>query len=137
MHPDGQARHILAVNHAPEILELVQELLEEYGYRVSVRARDQVTLDDIVDLAPDLVILDYMWSSSDSDWSLLNLLRMDRRTRHVPVVLCTAAVRHVRDLSDHLSAMGVQVVLKPFDIDHLISIVGDALKAADNAIPEQ
>ncbi len=140
MHPDGQngkPRHILVVNHAPEILDLVKELLEDDGYRVTTRSRDAVGVDDIVDLHPDLIVLDYMWSSSDADWSLLNLLRIDRRTRDIPVVLCTAAVRQVREMEAHLDAMGVRVVLKPFDIDHLIDTVRQALEAVGGAVPEQ
>ena len=49
------------------------------------------------------------------------MLRMDRETRDIPVVVCTAAVKLVEDLQTHLDAMGVGAVLKPFDIDHLLA----------------
>ena len=48
---------------------------------------------------------------------------MDRETRSIPVIICTAAVKTVSELQSHLDAMGIKVVLKPFDIDHLIEVV--------------
>lgn len=58
---------------------------------------------------------------------MLNLLTIDRRTHHIPVVLCTGAVTEARDMEEHLLSIGVRVVLKPFDIDHLISVVRESL----------
>jgi CheY-like chemotaxis protein len=87
MQPDGQAPHILVANHAPEILELMRELPAEAGYRVSTMPRDGQDLDSIVALDPALIFIDYMWPSSDNEWTLLNLLRMDRSTGEIPVLL--------------------------------------------------
>lgn len=135
MHLDGQAPHILVANHAPEILELMRELLNEEGYRVSTVPRDGQNLDSIVALAPSLIVIDYMWPSSDNEWTLLNLLRIDRRTREIPVILCTSAVRHVQEMSHHLQRVGVRVVFKPFDIDELLKQVAEALE--DKAMSEK
>ena len=126
MSPDRQY-HVLVVNHAPEILNLMRELLCEAGYRVSAVPRTGQSLDSIAELAPDAIIIDYMGPSSDNEWTLLNLLNMDRRTRGIPVILCTAAVRHVQEMSDHLLRMGIRAVHKPLDIDHLLGMVGEAL----------
>lgn len=127
MHPNNTAPHILVANHAPEILELVRELLEAEGFRVTTQPREGQHIDRIAELAPDLIIIDYMWPQSDNEWTLLNLLTIDRRTHHIPVVLCTGAVTEARDMEEHLLSIGVRVVLKPFDIDHLISVVRESL----------
>jgi CheY-like chemotaxis protein len=127
MQPDHQAPHILVSNHAPEILALLRELLAEEGYRVTARPRSSLTLDTIVGLNPDLIVIDYMWPQSDNEWTLLNLLRIDRRTRSIPVILCTSAVRHVREMEEHLRSLGIRVVYKPFNIDELVGEVADAL----------
>jgi CheY-like chemotaxis protein len=139
MHLDGQAPHILVANHAPEILELMRELLSEAGYRVSTVPRDGQNLDSIVAMEPSLIIIDYMWPSSDNEWTLLNLLRIDRRTREIPVILCTSAVRHVQEMSHHLQRVGVRVVFKPFNIDDLLKQVAEALEdqaASRGAAPQ-
>lgn len=127
MHTDGQQPHILCINHAPEILALQKDLLEEEGFRVTTRATLDKDLETIIELAPDAIIIDYMWRQSDDEWVFLTLLTMDPRTRHIPLILCTGAVREAREMQEHLNEMGIQVVFKPFDIDHLIRVVHDAV----------
>jgi CheY-like chemotaxis protein len=123
-------KHILAVNDDPAILELFNELLTEEGYRVTLdvfaRSTSEI-LADIRRLQPDLVIMDFIIGSEGSGWQLLQAVRMDRRTRDIPVIVCTGAVRQIRELSEHLSEMHVETLLKPFDIDHLIEMVSGLL----------
>jgi CheY-like chemotaxis protein len=127
MNADGQQPHILCIDHTPEILHLLQELLQEDGFRVTTRSHVDKDLEEIVRLAPDLITLDYMWSSADEDWAYLQLLKLDRRTAPIPVVLCTGAVREVAGLAEHLQRLHVTVVLKPFPIDVLVHAVQDSL----------
>ncbi len=132
-------KHILVINDTPEILDLFRQMLEEDGYRVSV---DRFTVDadkklaDIKNFDPDLIILDYMIGNEAPGWQLLQLLKMDRETRSIPVILCTGAVRQVQDLQSHLEDMGVAVVLKPFDIDYLLGEITKVLRrVAEGQIP--
>ncbi|HEV2107761.1 MAG TPA: response regulator [Thermomicrobiales bacterium] len=120
-------RHILAMNNAQEVLDLFQELLEEEGYRVTTQPYLSRDLDEIKSMKPDLIVLDYMWSTDDAGWSLLQMLRMDAATKTIPIVLCTGAVAQVKELEPHLAEMGIRVVLKPFDLDHLLGAIRDAL----------
>ena len=123
MNPDGHQPHILCINHSREILNLLRDLLEEEGFRVStLRAVDR-DLDAIAALKPDVITIDYMWSTSDNEWTILTLMTMDPRTSGIPVILCTGAVAEVNALREHLSLLGVRVVLKPFPIDDLIQAV--------------
>ena len=112
--------HILAVNDSAEILALFEDLLGEEGYRVTTQTHVAKDLEEIAQLAPDLMILDYMWAREDTGWALLQMLRLDPRTAHIPIILCTGAVREVTELNAHLKEMGVTVVLKPFDLEHLL-----------------
>lgn len=129
MHVNGQQPHVLAINHSPEILSLMKNLLEEESFRVTTWSRLDKDLAAVAQLGPDVIVMDYMWISSDDEWVFLTMLTMDPRTRAIPLILCTGAVREVRDLQEHLATMGIRVVLKPFDIDHLVRVVNDALGA--------
>jgi CheY-like chemotaxis protein len=120
-------KHILALNDSPEVLELFAELLAEEGYRVTTQPYASRDFPAIVDMAPDLIILDYIWATDDAGWSLLQMLKMKPSTQAIPVVLCTGAVAQVESLKSHLHEMGVQVVLKPFNIDDLLQAVTTAL----------
>lgn len=127
MNSDGQQPHILCIDHTPEILSLLRDLLGDEGFRVTTLTHTHKDLDQIVALAPDVITLDYMWTSADDDWAYLQLLRLDRRTAHIPIVLCTGAVREVVGLGEQLRRMLVTVVLKPFDIAQLVHAVQWAL----------
>jgi CheY-like chemotaxis protein len=127
MSADGHQRHILAINDSDDVLNLFRELLSEEGYRVSVSAYAAHDLKEVHELRPDLIILDYMWSSDDAGWSMLQMLKMDPMTTGIPIILCTGAVRQVRDLDARLTEMDVRVVLKPFDITELLDTIGAAL----------
>jgi CheY-like chemotaxis protein len=124
--------HILVINDMPQILDLFVELLGDAGYRVTP---DRFTLEtdlllaQVKELAPDLILLDLIIGAEGMGWQFLQMLKMDRETRDLPVVLCTAAVRQAEELQSHLDEMGVAVVLKPFDIDHLVGVVAKALEA--------
>lgn len=118
-------RHILAIDDDNEIRSLVRDVLEDEGYRVSTRPAVDKDLGAIIATAPDLIILDYRWANEDGGWSLLQLLRMDPRTAHLPVVLCTGAVKHVAALRSRLADMRVAVVFKPFDITQLTTTIAE------------
>ena len=122
-------RHVLAINNDQAVLALFRELLEEEGYRVTTQTYVDKDLAAIKALRPDLIVLDYMWAGEDQGWSLLQLLRMDRTMVKVRIVLCTGAAREVEALNGHLTEMGVRVVLKPFDIDQLLTVIAEALAA--------
>jgi len=125
--PNGYQPHILAINNDPAVLSLFRDLLQEAGYQVSTQNYIDRDLDQIKALKPDLIVLDYMWATEDASWSLLQMLRMDPSTVAIPIVLCTGAVHEVKALEEHLIAMGVTVVLKPFNIDQLVDAIRERL----------
>jgi len=124
--PPADQKHILVVDDEPAILDLFRELLSDEGYRVTLDRFARQTgelLRTITEVNPDLVIMDFLIGGEDPGWQLLEMVRMDRRTRALPVIICTAAVKQVTELSAHLDELGIHVVLKPFDIDHLLAII--------------
>ena len=115
--------HVVVINDERDLLSLFRELLEEAGYRVSTLTYPTADLADLQVLAPDLLVLDMMFGGEDRGWRFLQQLRLNRATARLPVVVCTAAVRLVRDVQDYLTSMGIGVVLKPFDIDPFLAEV--------------
>lgn len=119
--------HILVINDTQEILDLFRDLLEEEGYRVTLSSFAFQEIQDVVRIAPDLVILDFLIGDEAMGWQMLQKLRMYRPTEKLPVVVCTAALALVRELEGHLLTKNVVVVLKPFDVDELLEVVQTAL----------
>ena len=119
--------HILCINNSEDVLALFRELLGDEGYRVTTQSYVDKNLDAISELNPDLIILDYMWDHEDSGWALLQMAKMSPKTRGIPIVLCTGAVKQVSEMEAHLLDMKIRVVLKPFDIDLLLEVVAAEL----------
>jgi CheY-like chemotaxis protein len=130
MAKDASQKHVLVVNDTPEILDLFQLLLSDEGFRVTL---DRFTVEmaemhsRVKTMKPDIIVLDYLIGREDSGWQFLQLLKMDRETRDIPIVICTAAAQQVQQIRSHLDEMGIEVVLKPFDIDHLLEVIRNAL----------
>jgi len=128
-------KHLLVVNDTPAILQVFRDLFEDEGFRVTVDTFSSFDSGtkylEIKTLAPDVIILDFLIGGEPLGWQLLQLLRMDRETAKIPVVICTAAVRQVAELESHLLTLRVQVVLKPFEIDDMIAAVHQAMRDMD------
>jgi two-component system, OmpR family, response regulator VicR len=123
----GRQLHILVVNDTQEILDLLQDLLEGEGYRVT-QSLALLNIDKIKALAPDIIAQDIMFEhSQDEGWKMLHLMRLDPELARIPIVLCTAAVSVVRDeaMAEQLDRLGVRVVLKPFHIDELVQVLSE------------
>ena len=135
MTPHGRtpqtAPHILLVNDTQEILDLMGELLEDEGYRVTISPA-LLDSDTVKALAPDLIVQDLLFEQTrERGWTFLTLVRLDPELACIPLILCTAAVQTVKEpeMAERLDRLGVRVVLKPFLIEDLLSAVSGALTA--------
>ena len=129
-------KHVFVINDTVAILELFRSLLEDEGYQVTTDGFSVELVEmlgRVTEAAPDLIILDFVILDEGKGWQFLQLLKLDRASKDIPVIVCTAAAKLVDDLQTHLDTMGVVVVLKPFDIDHLLQEVE---KICGKPIPE-
>lgn len=123
---------IMVVNDTQEILDMFRDLLEQEGYEVVLYSYAIQDLDEILRHKPDLIILDYIFGAERTGWQLLQKLKMRRDTAAIPVVICSAAKRQIEEIEGHLLAMGVGIVLKPFNIDDLLRTVSQTLELHAN-----
>jgi two-component system response regulator VicR len=131
MTADGRQPHILVINDTQEILDLMQELLEDEGYRVTT-AVALLDITKIKSLAPDIIVQDLLFEGTQElGWKFLTLARLDPELARIPLILCTAAVRTVNEpaMAEQLDRLGVRVVLKPFVIEDLLSAITEARTA--------
>jgi CheY-like chemotaxis protein len=131
MTADDRQLHVLIINDTQEILSLMQELLEDEGYRVTSWLA-LLDIEKVKALAPDVVVQDLLFEGmQETGWKFLQLVRLDPELARIPLILCTAAVRTVKEpeMADQLDRLGVSVVLKPFLIEDLLSAISGALTA--------
>jgi two-component system response regulator MtrA len=127
-HSAHTPTHVLVMDDTPAILELLQELLEEEGYRVTT-CRERLDLPQIHAVHPDVIMQDLLFAGvRETGTQFLTAARLDPALAHIPIILCTAATRVVQDegMAEQLRQLRVRVVLKPFDIDALLSVLVEA-----------
>lgn len=121
------SRLIMVINDAQEILELFEQLFIEEGYRVSLHSYQVRDLETVKRTKPDLLIVDQMLGDEAPGWKLIQKVKMNRSTAHIPIIVCSAEIRVLKELEGHLKAKNIGVVVKPFDVDDLLSAVKKAM----------
>ena len=128
------AKHILVVNDTQDILEIFRMILESEGYRVTLSSFPLQKAADIVQLNPDLIILDVVFGEEKLGWQMLQLLKMQPATASIPIIICTASEKAVREMEGYLVSKNVLVVYKPFELDDLLTAVTQALQPAGKTL---
>jgi CheY-like chemotaxis protein len=81
--------HILIVDDSDDDREMFAHFLSRQGYRAS-KARDgRDGLHKAIELQPQLILLD-LWLPIISGWDVMQHLKTDERTLHIPVLVITA-----------------------------------------------
>jgi DNA-binding response OmpR family regulator len=123
---------ILIVEDEPEILDLIGDLLTLEGYDVHTLRRIPHGLDPIRALSPDAIVLDLRMPGLGG-MELLRLLAADSVLRRTPVVVCSGASDLTRVYGPELTALGCEIVHKPFDLEDLIGSVRRAVWSTESS----
>lgn len=130
----SNSTHVLVVNDTEEILDLFRDILENMGHRMTAWSFSPDDLATVIEIKPDLIILDLMLGPTElQGWALLQKIRMTSTTENIPVIVCSAAINWVREQEGWLAANAVKVVLKPFKVAQLERAVEHALALPDMA----
>jgi len=116
------AKTIVCVEDEPEVIELIQVMLETSGYRVIGVIGGREALEVIRREKPDMVLLDLMMPEVDG-WTVFKQMRADPELKNIPVVPVTAVDKPI-DMMLALEVAGVdEYVTKPFSRNELIASV--------------
>lgn len=114
---------IAVVNDDPAFLELMHDLLTDERYQTILLHEGSSAYDMIRRQNTDLVILDLRLEHPEAGWKTLELLRLDPETTDIPVIVCSADTRALREKEDWLRERDVKILEKPFNLDDLLMIV--------------
>jgi CheY-like chemotaxis protein len=120
--------HVLVLDDESTIIEILHEVLADDGCKVT-SFRTLPPLDEVARLTPDAIILDLVFGGQATGVDFLVALRADPATAAIPVVICTALTgeRVVSALPE--PQLAVPVLTKPFDLDAIVGVVRDAIRA--------
>ncbi len=125
---------IAVVNDDATFLDLMHDLLTDEGFRV-IRwfARDGA-LAMLERERPALLLLDIRMEEPDAGLRLLHDIRASQALGYLPIIVCTADQRFLREYADTLRALRVEPLAKPFDLDALLAKITAMLDASPSAM---
>jgi CheY-like chemotaxis protein len=88
--PGAETCTILAVDDDPDALFILDRLLCRQGYRVRTASGGKAALAALDEELVDVVVLDVMMPDLDG-LQVCSVLRLNERTRAIPVILLTAS----------------------------------------------
>jgi CheY-like chemotaxis protein len=130
MRPPSRRPRVVAVNHSPEFLALIADLLEGEGYDAVVPPDLERPFAFVKAQRPDAVVLDVLFRRESESLMVLDLLALDPDTTRIPVVLCTTSLTALEGVQARAAARGIRVLVKPFDLEELLAALRAALGPA-------
>jgi len=109
---------ILVVDDNSDSLIIMRTILENRGYRVVAASNGAEALAHLRDEPPDVVLLDVMMPEI-SGLQVLQQIKDDTRTGHVPVILVTAKT-HDEDVLSGYQFGADYYITKPFTAKQLL-----------------
>lgn len=118
---------LLIADDQPDNLMLLSRYLEKEGYSY-IKAKDGLeTLEKTRNYLPDLILLDINMPFKDG-FAVLEEIRADPATEHIPVIILTAARSDSLDVQSGLNMGADDYVTKPFDRKELLARIRTKLR---------
>lgn len=116
---------IVVIDDDPDMLRLLKETLEAYGWMVMATSLPSKALEWCYDLEPDCVILDIVLENS-SGFELLDNIRSRCEERLIPTVLMSAGNDKETRMRSYASGAD-DFIAKPFELDEFAARIGRQL----------
>lgn len=117
---------ILVLEDDPVLQDLLREVLEDEGYHIV--AAD--SLPELLKIAPahaELLITDLLVNFELVGLHAIRQIR-HKLGRQLPALICSAAQKQIERHQPEIDQLSARVLAKPFTIDELVTVVGQALK---------
>lgn len=118
---------IAVIDDDAMLRDLLHEVLSDEGYRTLLLSETTGIAEALHQARPRLILLDIRLEDRETGWRVLEELRRDTVTAHLPVIICSADRRCLQERADYLAHLGYVALEKPFDLDDLLAQVRDCL----------
>jgi len=118
--------NIFVVDDDPDILDLLRYNLTREDFRVSTANDGQEALDRVVEVNPDLILLDLMMPKVGG-LDVTRKLQSNPRTKSIPIIMVTAKGED-SDIVVGLELGATDYIVKPFSMRVLIARIRKTLR---------
>lgn len=123
MTGDSNSRHLLVLSDDEDVRLVIQDLLEEEGYRVTHRPYLTGDTDEVLRSTPDGIVIDCNRKGLDESVAFLSTVREVPHLAGIPIIASTSAVRVIDQYQDVIDELAIHILRKPFDIELLAEVV--------------
>jgi len=129
----GPKRKILIVDDEPDTLEIIQALLQVEGYDVITALTGEDGVKQAQEEGPEVILMDINLPGIDGN----EALRRIRKTNPIQCVIMLTAFATVDNAIQALKEGATDFVKKPFENEHLIHIVNQALEKSRTLLEKE
>ena len=125
--PSSRQISVLVVDDQQYNLDIIEEYLADTKFKLDLE-KDSVKAWTRLERNPrryDIILLDWMMPNLDG-MEMLKRIKADPKLKHIPVIMQTARTNE-DDIRQGIEAGAYYYLTKPFDEDHLLSIVHAAV----------
>ncbi len=109
---------ILVVDDNEDILQIVEIILENYGFDVMVTPNGDETISKTNSFNPQLILMDVFLSAGIDGRVICKTLKSNPETKNIPVIMFSAQTK-MEDV--YQACKADDFIAKPFDVADLIS----------------
>lgn len=130
-----EGKKVLCIEDEEEMIELVRLILTRHNVELHGALGGREGLEKIVELEPDLVLLDLMMPEVDG-WEVYQTMKASETMRDIPVIVVTAKAQSIdRVLGLHIARVD-DYITKPFGPQDLLDSVQRVL-GEDASVPDR
>ena len=118
-----KSAHVLIIDDNEDILFMLKTMLQLKGYHVTVKETAENAEEFIIELMPDLILMDMLLSGIDGS-DVCRQLKQNPIIAGIPVIMISALPQAGQKC---LQAGANYFVGKPFEMSHFLQVVSTAL----------
>jgi DNA-binding NtrC family response regulator len=137
MNADRHDPHscILLIEDDTTLGDTLRAAFEDEGYQVHLTSQTP-SVDEVVDIQPDLVMLDIGRSEPEAGWQFVQQMKATPNVAGLPIVVSSGDGAIVNAQDVRVRAEAAAILLKPFSLDDLLPVVATAIAHRERAREE-
>ena len=123
---------VMIVDDSPTIRKILGLTLERAGYKVVAEPDGESAIERLLQVVPDLILLDIAMPKIDG-YEVCKRLKQDPRTKHVPVVMLSGKGALFDKVKGHMAG-ATEYLTKPFETPAVLAVVQNYCEKAAEVV---